>query len=129
MWCSAAIENQIRVLCWLSLGVAFAVWEGGLPWTVFKDEQSALPIICFRAVCVSVTTVGSGVLIGLLGKLLHMQPRSCFSLAFQLSIGFALVGCLVDFAELGHFVSVWLPMVAFAPRIARKISAPETGFW
>ena len=123
-----AAKNQIYALCWLTLGVAFALWEGGSPWAVLKYSHSALPIICFRGIIVAITTLGLGGSIGLCARLVKMQPRPCFSLAFRLSLVFAVFGCFVDFAYLGHFASVWLPMVVFAPRIARKISAPEIGF-
>jgi hypothetical protein len=53
----------------------------------------------------------------------------CLALAFQLSIALGIVGSRFDFAYLGRLISIWAPMVALAPRIARKIVAPETGFW
>jgi hypothetical protein len=126
---TAATKNQMYALSWLILGFAFALWEGGRPWAVLEDGHAALLIVCLRGVLVATTTLSLGVAIGVTGRLLKMQPRACFSLASQLAITFAVFGCFVDFAYLGHFVSVWLPMVAFAPRIARKIVAPETGFW
>jgi hypothetical protein len=106
--------------------------EGGSPLALLKDGPSALPIICLRATLVMATTVRLGGATGVSGRLLKIQPSICSAVAFRLAIVVAVCGCLVDFAVPGYqgsIISVWLPMVALAPRIARKIVAPQIGFW
>jgi hypothetical protein len=124
----ARTRSQLATLCWLGVAVGFAVVEGGRPWFLWRYWGQALPIICFRAAVVASTTLLAGTMMGLIGKTTHVPAKHCRTIASRVSIALAVLGCCVEFVW-PNSVSIWFPLVLFAPRLAQKIAVPRSGFW
>ena|SRR5438132_10879818 len=125
-------RSQLSTLCWLGVAIGCAVgFEGGRPWLLWDHWGEAWPVICFRAAFVVGAPLLVGTLTGLMALAARVPTKHCRITTFRVSVGLVILGCSVDFAwpPPHHFVSIWLPLALFAPRIAQKIANSRLGFW